>query len=295
MVARSNVILLSLLFFVGCGVKEIDLPRIVKARFLVKNLTVENQIHASSSIVSPLPTSIHYNWSINGIPVYDSVGAVLSPAYYTKHDIIECEVIAIDTKNKQSEPYKIGPIEIQNSLPKVAWADFHPNNSIHKGVDLSIIQEKIDPDSDNVSIIYKWYLNDRSISTDSVLDGNLLVAGKTLWAKIIPYDGESFGDTFELPRRIIVQNHPPKIIGATEPVLDNDVITCRVDIIDPDGDEITYCIEEGPCRMTIDCAGRISWEKPEEIKDTTYTIVVKAIDSNGGQSAAKFKIRFSLL
>ncbi|GAH93219.1 unnamed protein product, partial [marine sediment metagenome] len=44
-----------------------------------------------------------------------------------------------DSLGRESKPYKLGPVTIENSLPEIIWADFSLTDDIYKGIDLSII------------------------------------------------------------------------------------------------------------------------------------------------------------
>jgi len=296
MVARNTLILgILLLFCAGCKGTGNDSPRILKARFLNKKYTVEKPAKVYATTASSLPVSISYKWFVNGMLVPDINTASLPPDYFNKKDNIVCEIRVTDSLGRESEPYKLGPVTIENSPPRITFADFSQTDNIHKGVDLSIIFETEDADDDEITIQYNWYLDDKLIGNDPILDGQLLEADKNIRVELIPYDGETIGERFEIPRRVIVQNTPPKILGTSHPVIKDNLLTCKIDVEDLDGDRISYFIEDGPPGMTIDNTGRIQWRRPESLTDTTFYIIVKVTDSRGAKSSGKIRIKFSLL
>ncbi|GAI70517.1 unnamed protein product [marine sediment metagenome] len=294
MVARNTLILgILLLFCAGCKGTGSDSPRILNARFLNKKYTVEKPAKVYATTASSLPVSISYKWFVNGMLVPDINTASLPPDYFNKKDNIVCEIRVTDSLGRESEPYKLGPVTIENSLPEIIWADFSLTDDIYKGIDLSIIVQTKDIDDDVVTIRYTWYLDNKFLSNDSVLDGQLLKAGKNVRVELVPYDGDTVGESFEITRPIIVQNLPPKVIGTLIPVMNDSLIICKIDVEDPDGDQVSYVIEEGPPGMTIDNTGRIQWKRPETLRDTTYNIVVMVTDSRGAGERIKLPLKIT--
>ena len=293
MVARNTLIFVILFLYAGCKGTGGDSPRILKARFLNKKYTVEEPVRASATIISSLPASISYRWTVNGILVPYIKTAKLPTGYFNKKDNVVCEIRVTDSLGRESKPYKLGPVTIENSLPEIIWADFSLTDDIYKGIDLSIIVQTMDIDDDVVTIRYTWYLDNKFLSNDSVLDGQLLKAGKNVRVELVPYDGDTVGESFEITRPIIVQNLPPKVIGTLIPVMNDSLITCKIDVEDPDGDQVSYVIEEGPPGMTIDNTGRIQWKRPETLRDTTYNIVVMVTDSRGAGERIKLPLKIT--
>ena len=295
MVGRSKLALVLILFIAGCRVKNEDTLCIQNSWFAQLHCNVEGCINVITTAKSSKPTSIKYTWLVNGYQIYDAKAKKLPSEYFSKHDSIKCVVHAVDNAGIESQPDTIGPLIVKNSQPRVTWADFFPNENVKKGTDISIIYGIDDADKDNVVLNYNWYLNNQLISTDSLLSGDLLETGKELSAEILPYDGEDYGELYLLPRKLSIQNLPPQILGTSNPVISGSIVTCKVDFVDPDGDEVSCHIKQGPRGMTIDAAGNVTWKHPELEKDTIYTIVVQATDANGATSLGRFKIRFSIL
>ena len=293
MVARNTLIFVILFLYAGCKGTGSDSPRIIKARFLNEKYTVEEPVRVNVTIVSSLPASISYRWSVNGelVPYINSTK--LPTGYFNKKDNIVCEICVIDSLGRESKPYKLGPVTIENSPPQITWADFSLTDDIYKGTNLTINVQSKDIDGDVVTIRYTWYMDNEFLSNDSVLDGQLLKVGKNVRVELVPYDGDTVGESFEITRPIIVQNLPPKVIGTPIPVINDSLITCKIDVEDPDGDQVSYIIEEGPPGMTIDNTGRIQWKRPEIFGDTTYNIVVMVTDSRGAGERIKLPLKIT--
>jgi len=292
MVARNTLIFVILLFFAGCKNNiSTNAPRILNARFLNQKFTIQEPINVDATVSSREPATISYRWFVNNTPIANLNGNSLSTTYFHKNDKIVCEVSAKDTLGRESKTYKLGPVKVANSPPKITWADITPTDSIYKGVNLSVTAQTEDADGDEVKIRYNWYVDNKLVSKDSILDGNLLVAGKNVKLTLIPFDGDTTGERFDITRPVLVQNLPPNIIGTPAPVIKGKLVTCKVNAQDPDGDKISYEIEEGPNGMTIDSLGNINWNIPEPVKDTTYKVTVKVTDTKGAGKRIEIPLR----
>jgi hypothetical protein len=294
MVARKEVIVLILtllLMYAGCkSTPKTDAPRILKAEFLKEEYTANEPIRVNAAVISQHSPAIYYEWTINEGAIQDVTDETLPTSYFSKGDRISCTITAEDSMGRKSKPRTLGPIEIKNSLPVITWADFAQTDSIYKGVDLSIDVETEDVDGDDIDIQYTWYIDNQQVSEDEILDGDLLEAGKRVKVELIPFDGDTTGEVFEITRPIITQNLAPKIVGTPQPVLTDTLITCKINAEDPDGDPITYSIKEGPSGLTIDNTGMIRWKSPALSKDTTYQITVKVTDPTGAGREIKIPL-----
>jgi hypothetical protein len=295
MVGRIKLTFISILLIAGCRINNDPSPSIIQARFVQEEYTVDKPICITATVFSSKPTSVEYAWFVNGHQVLNAASKHLPPHYYSKHDTIECVLYAISNTGSETPGDTIGPLIVRNSHPKVSWADFTPKKNIHKGTDISIVYGVDDADDDNIILSYNWYLDNELVSSDSLLSGKLLEGGKLLSAEILPFDGEDYGEPYPLPRKINIQNIPPKILGASNPTMVDSIVTCKVEFIDLDGDEVSLHMKQGPRGMTIDDLGNITWKYPGISRDTIYTIVIQATDASGASSLGRFKIRLSLL
>lgn len=294
MAIRKIMIFIILISIAGCKKPASDGPRILRARFLNENFTVKEPVKVDATIASPLPVTISYEWSVNGFTVNDITTSTLPTRFFVKMDKIECTIIVKDSLGKESEPFELGPVVVENTLPVITWADISPTDSIYKGIDLSVDVQYDDADEDDdVTIQYTWYVGKSLVSSDSVLNGQLLEAGKNVTVELIPYDGDTTGELFEITRPIIVQNLPPRIIGTPVPVTKDSVVTCKINAEDPDGDPISYSIEVGPPGMTIDNTGTLQWKFPVLDKDTVYNLIIKVTDSKGAGEEIQIPLRMT--
>jgi hypothetical protein len=281
-----NWIFFTLLFLVliaGCKKPPAgDRPRIVRAEFLNTKYTVEEQWKVNATVVSRIPSTVSYTWSINGVVVEDVTESTLPTSFFKKRDKITCTIIAKDSLGKESEPYELGPLDVENTPPVIAWADIYPSDSIYKGVDLAVEVETEDLDEDDdVTVQYTWFIGNSLAGYDSILPGDMLRAGENVRVELVPHDGDTTGDMFEITRPIMVQNLPPRFIGIPSPVVKDSIVTIVVNAEDPDGDPLTYSILQGPSGMSIDTTGTIVWRFSPPETTTTYNIIVKVTDQRG--------------
>jgi|GEM_PF-1934796 len=293
MVARNTLVFLILLCLAGCKNPSSDAPRVTDARFLNKSFTVAEPVDVNATIISVHAPITRYVWTVNGETILDAHGSSLSPENFSKGNVVSCEITAKDTLGRETEPVKAGPVTIQDSPPKITEGDIFPTDSIYKGIDLSVDVIAEDLDDDDISFRYKWYVDNKLVSSDSILDGQLLVAEKNVRVTIVPFDGDTTGESYEITRPIIIRNTPPKIIGTPEPIVKDSLIVCKINAEDPDGDPITYEIAEGPTGMTIDSTGMLQWKFPATGKDTVYSVTVKVTDPKGGGAKVQIPLKLT--
>ena len=291
MVERNKIILLIFLILTGCKGADSNAPSILKARFFSERCTVEEPVKVDATLISRIPATASYRWFVNDVLVPDVNDAFLPPEHFNKNDLITCKINVRDTLGQESTPYLLGPIIISNTPPSIKWADFSTPDSVYKGVDLSIEVQSEDANDDEVTIRYKWYVDNKLVSNEPMLSGQLLETGRNVRVELVPFDGDTVGDRFEITRPVVVQNNPPKIIGTPTPIIEDTIVTCKINVEDPDGDKLTYSIEKGPSGMTIDNTGEIKWVFSQSITDTTFNIVVKVTDSRGAGEEIRIPLK----
>jgi hypothetical protein len=281
----KRIVLISLFILIcllmGCKKPVGDKPRITNADFLNDVFTVEYDLTVRASLMSPVPATVTFTWFVNDNEVYDMNETTLPAKHFKKRDRVSCTINAVDSLGKEAEPVTLGPITIENAFPRITWADIIPTDSIYKGIDLLIEAETDDPDNDDVEIRYTWYVGNSLVSTDSILNGDLLMAGENVLVELVPYDGDTTGAMYEVKRPIIVQNTPPNILGTPTAIIQDSILTCKINAQDPDGDPLTFAIESGPSGMTIDSTGLIRWVFTPPENDTTYIISIVVTDDKG--------------
>ncbi len=292
MVARNTLIFLILLSLTGCKKTKTDIPRITDVRFLNSSFTVTEPVNVGATVISRHSPTIKYVWTVNGGTVAEANGSSLPQENFVKGNVVSCEITAKDTLGIESEPSRLGPVTIGDSPPVITQADLNPTDSIYRGIDLSVDVIAEDLDDDDITFRYKWYVDNKLVSSDSILDGQLLVAEKNVRVTIVPFDGDTTGESYEITRPIIIRNTPPKIIGTSTPSIRDSFIVCKINAEDPDGDTITYEIDKGPSGMTIDSTGNLRWKFPTG-KDTLYFVTVKVTDTKGGGAEIQIPLKLT--
>ena len=50
------------------------------------------------------------------------------------------------------------------------------------------------------------------------------------------------------------------VVSDSEPVIEGNIYKHRINVSDPDGDQLTFTLQKGPEGMKIDQSGVLSWE-----------------------------------
>jgi hypothetical protein len=151
---------------------------------------------------------------------------------------------------------------------------------------------------------YKLEIRDQ-ITGDLYVERYLYEKNVTLWLPpwryswtIIPFDGRTWGWCKNGTWSIVVSgpvNMPP-IISSTPglKVWATRQYSYHVLASDPDKDDLTYSLMEGPANMTLDSrTGLVTWTPgPEDIGTRSVTVLVQ--DGHGGKTTQTFTILVSL-
>jgi hypothetical protein len=162
-------------------------------------------------------------------------------------------------------------------------AEFAPGQNI--GVDV----EAADADGDEVKIEYEWTVNDHQAGIGAELE-ETLTRGDTFTVKVTPYDGEEYGKSITLYRK--VGNLPPRIEEHNDFSFDGQEYIYMVKASDPDGDPLTFFLKSGPKGMTINSqTGEVRWAVPADYAGAAK-YEVAASDGQGGE--ARYSMSFTL-
>ncbi len=147
-----------------------------------------------------------------------------------------------------------------------------------------------DIDGDDVSIAFEWILNGEPAGSGKEITADIK-RGDRISVKITPYDGETYGGSITLNREI--RNLPPMLAKENKPVFDGKTYTCQINALDPDGDDLTYTLKEGPQGLTIGESGTITWDVPPGYTGN-QNIKVLISDNQGGELLAPFTLKINL-
>lgn len=200
------------------------------------------------------------------------------------------------------EQFAAGGEQVSKSVGDEPTAALQPNRSpILKSVDVTPDQPKlgdtiivtpviVDPDNDNVTIVYKWQRNGEILPETSdtlFLDKERFRRGDALSVIIIPSDGKAEGNTGML--NIVLPNTPPEIVSSpSEARYEKRKFIYALKAVDKDLDPIRFSLKTAPAGMVIDQrSGVIEWVVPVNV--VTGTVVkVGAQDDFGGEAIQSF-------
>ncbi|MDP2681572.1 MAG: putative Ig domain-containing protein [Deltaproteobacteria bacterium] len=176
----------------------------------------------------------------------------------------------------------------KNTPPEVLLIKLSPK-IVYQGTKIKAEVSGKDADEDDeVTYFYEWRRND-TVLPDNIqpeIDTKDFKKGELITLFVTPFDGKDKGKT-RFSRTIVIVNRPPEIISFPPVSVSNGKYLYEVKANDPDGDALTYSLENAPSGMIIDPAtGIIRWDIPvtADLKSvTTYNI--KIVVSDGDATA----------
>ena len=117
-----------------------------------------------------------------------------------------------------------------------------------------------DPDGDNVLFRYDWLRNGAPIFGEHTaeLDTAGFDKGDEIVALVTPFDGEAEG-AVRKSSALVLANRPPDILSTPPTGLSDGSYVYQVQAHDPDGDPLSYSLDEAPEGMVIDENGLLHW------------------------------------
>jgi len=233
-----------------------------------------------------------YRWFVNGKVISGQTGETLPPTLLKRGDQLTVEATPFDG-TIDGVPYMSAPVPIVNTAPILSALSVDFDHAV-QGRQLLARVEVLDADHDEVSLSYRWRKNETVVKEGE--DSTLSVAGLTprdiVDVDVTASDGNANG-TATLSGRFTMSNSSPTILSNPSVSTTGGVYEYLVQASDPDGDPITYTLEEAPPGMSIgEQTGRIHWSVTPEAKGI-YRIKVVAQDNKGGFAAQDFELSIS--
>ena len=250
----------------------------LSVRILPESPTVTSELQAS---VSGGVGTMRFVWMRNGEPIIGASGDRLKQGSFKKGDEVSVVVISDGMRSTAS-------VTIANSPPSVTQVVLEPK-SVYRGVDIRARAMGEDPDGDVIRFDYQWIINGKDALTQrgAVLKGSVFKRGDRIGIRVVPYDGEQWGDPYT-PLPVVIPNAPPRFV-STPPQNFKGHYTYQVKTEDPDGDMVSYSLSVAPEGMRIDGKGLIEWDIQEDDAGE-HVVEVVADDGYGGNALQKFKI-----
>jgi hypothetical protein len=155
-----------------------------------------------------------------------------------------------------------GSVLLVNALPQVVAVGL-ADPYVRAGKDVVVVPEVYDPDGDEVRLSYRWSVNGVEIhaAEGPVLRGDLFRKGDRIELGILPHDGDAEGPMFR-GAALVVPNAPPTVTSSPPDSLSEQGYLYPVAAEDPDGDVLSFTLEEGPEGMHIEEAtGVLVWKE----------------------------------
>ncbi len=180
--------------------------------------------------------------------------------------------------------------EVDNQPPIVSSVKISPFPA-YPGTVLVAEVAAEDGEGDPILLEYEWERNGEIVSTGtsaSELDTEGFGKGDLISVVVTPSDiyGKGEGQTSS---PILLHNRPPEITSTPSFSQESGQYSYQVEASDPDGDELTYSLEDAPPEMVIEPkTGVVRWTAPENAKGA---VSVRVIVSDGdAQSFQSFKM-----
>ena len=231
-----------------------------------------------------------YRWLVNGHIVPGQTQRTLPAQLLQRGDQVAVEVIPFNGA-VEGAPFRTIPVTVANTAPIISDVSVDFDHEV-QGRRLLAKVDVADPDHDTVSLAYRWRKNDTVVKEgeDNTLDLANVTAKDVVEVEVTASDGNG---TTSLSGRFNMSNSSPTILSSPSVSAAGSIYEYQVQASDPDGDPITYKLEEAPPGMIIgEQSGRIHWSVTPEAKGI-YRIKVVAQDNKGGFAAQDFELSIS--
>jgi hypothetical protein len=216
-------------------------------------------------------------WYVNGSGLEYRGKVRFSSDALKKGDSVTVVITAGDKEYHSNE------LIIKNTPPVIRRAVFSPQSlTALSTVTLNINAD--DADSDLVTFKYHWTVNGVFAGEESRFSQELK-RGDIITVEVTPYDAEDYGKTIKLKREVF--NSLP-VVSERSSSFEGETYRYQIAATDPDNDELTFALEEGPDGMTVDqSSGIITWDAGPG-KTGIYDVKISVSDNHGGKILVPF-------
>lgn len=139
-------------------------------------------------------------------------------------------------------------------------------------------------------LVYKWKKNGLSVqeSTSQVL--SVPVKRDDFVEVEVLSSEKSASSSKSVSGSAMVGNAPPSMRLANQGVGNDGVYQAKVESTDPEGDNFTLSIKDGPAGMTIDPQGNIRWALDSKAQGA-FSVAVSARDVHGAETSLTYQIK----
>ncbi|TVQ87815.1 MAG: hypothetical protein EA397_17770 [Deltaproteobacteria bacterium] len=232
------------------------------------------------------PVTLSFEWFVSGEPVEGVEGPELDRDYFKKGDDVYVVVTASDSETGGSATSESR--EILNTPPVAVVPSVGPL-PLRTAVSATCTPgTPIDPDHDDVTHTYRWFVNDVEVGTGNTLASTHYVKGDRVTCEVTPYDGEDYGDPVD-SEEIIIANTPPVVGSVTwgpNPAYTNTSLTATAhDVFDADGDSVSLVYRWLRNDLTVQIGPSNQLHHSNFSKNHRIRVRVEPSDSEPGTSA----------
>ena len=231
---------------------------------------------------------LSYSWSVNGEPVEGSRD-IARLSNTRRGDRIEVSVEASD--GDATSPSFEAVTSVANRPPRLLGIQIEPAGRITAGGEVEVTAQGVDPDGDEVSFRYRWWINGVSADEEGPrLSTRSLRRGDTLRVSVVATDGRDESAPIESPE-MTVENGAPRILSAPGGAGPDGVFRYRVQAEDPEGDRnLRFSLGRAPRGMTVSkLGGEIEW-RPRADQNGDFPVEIVVEDSYGASSVQRFEL-----
>lgn len=205
------------------------------------------------------------------------------------------EKLLADKARPKEAPVAAQPEPVKSEHPpEVLGVDVKPA-SFYRGVDLVASAEANDPGNDLSGFRFRWFINDQPVENgdEAKLSGDAFKRGDRLALEIVALDAQGEGKAFRTAD-VVVPNGPPKIMARSPGASDAQRFETLIKAVDPDGDPISFALENAPAGMEINArTGLVSWPLNTKLAGA-YSFRVVASDPEGLKSTQEYTLNLSV-
>jgi hypothetical protein len=229
--------------------------------------------------------SFTVRWYVNEDPV-DGGGDNLDLSSFMRGDRVYAEV---NFHTEGHEPLITDVTSITNAPPEISAVNSETAPA-GGGIFFFVDAEAFDPDKDDVTLKYRFYVNDSLESESDVgkFDISKLKRGDRIHCAVAAGDSDAWGDEKATPL-FKISNRPPRIVSSPPSRLMGDIFTYKIAGEDPDGDTLLYELVTGPEGMIL-MEDTLHWDMRPDHGPGPVKAVVKASDGHGGDATQEFSL-----
>jgi hypothetical protein len=220
-------------------------------------------------------------------------GGALALLFYLNHSLNPLKISVPSAKDmgKQSaQPEADSPAlaERPSWVESVTLSPVFPRVSDNIGPKITLHNDA----PSGLAFRYEWFINDKLLSNvqTATLSHDAFKKYDRISVRITPIvDGEEGASS--MSSIVIVRNSPVELTSSRAVGYAADTVTVQLNGHDPDGDSITYALEEPFLEgMVIDkVSGKITW-KPLKAEKGVYKFGASATDADGEKTVKTFEV-----